>query len=255
MGGSIEDTMFFPRLRRHAKWMFVFLALVFALGFVGFGVGAGGVGIGDLFKDNSGGQTGASVSDARKKTEENPNDAAAWRELSTALQTEGETAQAVAALERAVELQPKDVSMLRELSALYISQGSEKVREAQAAQAAAGLGGSGVPGGLTADGTPITVDKVAEAVSGSANAKVNAASLEARTAFENAVATYQKVAKLQPKDPNVQLELAQTAQSAGDNATAIAAYQRFLQLAPDDANAPLVKQQIKTLQSGQSSGG
>ncbi len=25
----IEDTMFFPRLRRHAKWMFLFLALVF----------------------------------------------------------------------------------------------------------------------------------------------------------------------------------------------------------------------------------
>jgi hypothetical protein len=24
--------MFFPRLRRHAKWMFLFLALVFALG-------------------------------------------------------------------------------------------------------------------------------------------------------------------------------------------------------------------------------
>ena len=31
--------MFFPRLRRQAKWVFLFLALVFALGFVGFGVG------------------------------------------------------------------------------------------------------------------------------------------------------------------------------------------------------------------------
>ena len=29
---SIEDTMFFPKLRRHAKWMFVLLALVFGLG-------------------------------------------------------------------------------------------------------------------------------------------------------------------------------------------------------------------------------
>ena len=28
---SIEDTMFFPKLRRHAKWMFVLLALVFGL--------------------------------------------------------------------------------------------------------------------------------------------------------------------------------------------------------------------------------
>ena len=37
---AIEDTMFFPKLRRHAKWMFVFLALVFGVGFVVFGIGA-----------------------------------------------------------------------------------------------------------------------------------------------------------------------------------------------------------------------
>ena len=34
--------MFFPRLRRQAKWMFVFLALVFGVGFVAFGVGGTG---------------------------------------------------------------------------------------------------------------------------------------------------------------------------------------------------------------------
>ena len=66
---SIEDTMFFPRLRRHAKWMFVLLALVFGLGFVLFGVGAGGVGVGDIFRDASG-TSAQSVSDAREKTEE-----------------------------------------------------------------------------------------------------------------------------------------------------------------------------------------
>jgi len=33
--------MFFPRLRRQAKWVFVFLAAVFCLGFVFFGVGSG----------------------------------------------------------------------------------------------------------------------------------------------------------------------------------------------------------------------
>ena len=42
----IEDTMFFPRLRRHAKWMFLFLALALGLGFVLFGIGAGGIGLG-----------------------------------------------------------------------------------------------------------------------------------------------------------------------------------------------------------------
>ena len=64
---AIEDTMFFPRLRRHAKWMFVLLALVFALGFVVFGVGAGGTGIGDIFRDQGGTSSGQSVSDAQKQ--------------------------------------------------------------------------------------------------------------------------------------------------------------------------------------------
>ncbi len=68
---SIEDTMFFPRLRRHAKWMFVLLALIFGLGFVLFGVGAGGVGVGDVFRD-AGGTSAQSVSDAREKTEDTP---------------------------------------------------------------------------------------------------------------------------------------------------------------------------------------
>ena len=73
---AIEDTMFFPRLRRHAKWMFVLLALIFGLGFVLFGVGAGGTGIGELLRGGGGGGGDSpSVYDARKRVEENPNDA------------------------------------------------------------------------------------------------------------------------------------------------------------------------------------
>jgi outer membrane protein assembly factor BamD (BamD/ComL family) len=46
----------------------------------------------------------------------------------------------------------------------------------------------------------------------------------------------------------VQLELAQTAQSASDYATAIAAYKKFLKLAPDDPSAPDVKRLLKQLE-------
>ena len=31
---SVEDLMFFPKLRRRAKWVFLFLAIAFGLGFV-----------------------------------------------------------------------------------------------------------------------------------------------------------------------------------------------------------------------------
>ena len=44
---SWEDQLFFPRLRRHAKWVFVLLAFAFAFSFVLFGVGSGSTGIGD----------------------------------------------------------------------------------------------------------------------------------------------------------------------------------------------------------------
>ncbi|HJU47072.1 MAG TPA: tetratricopeptide repeat protein [Gaiellaceae bacterium] len=247
MGGAIEDTMFFPRLRRHAKWMFVFLALVFALGFVGFGVGAGGIGIGDIFRDQNS-SSGISVSDAREQTERTPRDPDAWRELSTALQTEGETQEAVSALKEAVSLAPKDLTLLRELSALYVSLGVEKSQEAQQLQIAASLlGGSGIPGALTSNGVAVVTDKVGEAIQGSSSEEVNAAALAANNAYKEAVTTYQSIAKLQPTDPNVQLELAQTAQQAADTATAIAAYERFLELAPDDPTASIVKQQLKTL--------
>ena len=36
---SVEDLMFFPKLRRKAKWVFLLLAIAFGLGFVAFGVG------------------------------------------------------------------------------------------------------------------------------------------------------------------------------------------------------------------------
>jgi len=73
--------------------------------------------------------------------------------------------------------------------------------------------------------------------------------IAAQAASADAVKAYQKIVKLTPDDPNVQIELGQAAQQAGDTKTAIAAYAKFLKLAPDDANAAAVKQQIKQLQA------
>jgi len=82
--------MFFPRLRNHAKWMFVFLALVFGVGFVIFGVGSSlPSGLGDILRNggSSGGQ--ASVSDAQKAIKKEPKNAQAYHELSQAYQRDG----------------------------------------------------------------------------------------------------------------------------------------------------------------------
>src|SRR5919108_4798368 len=78
-GGGYEQTLFFQRIRRQAKWVFVFLAFVFAGSFVVYGVGSGSTGIGDLLRGNfagifgGGGSSGTkSISKAQKEGQKNP---------------------------------------------------------------------------------------------------------------------------------------------------------------------------------------
>ena len=85
-----EDTMFFPKLRAHAKWVFVLLVVVFAGGFVFLGVGSGSTGLGDLLNGNislfGGGGSNSQVSKDRNRIKKNPKDFAAYKDLATALQ-------------------------------------------------------------------------------------------------------------------------------------------------------------------------
>jgi Flp pilus assembly protein TadD len=256
---SIEDTMFFPRLRRHAKWMFVFLAVALGGGFVIFGVGAGGTGVGDILR--GGGQSSGvpSISSATKKTEKNPKDVQAWRDLSLALQTDGKTDAAITAQKQVVALAPKDSDALRELAGLYVAQATAKQQQAQNLQVVTAYTGGAAqtfPGQLTsASNQSLLDDKIGAAVNNQASTEVQKLAIEAQTATSDAVASYKKIAKLHPNDPNVQLELAQGAQQAGDTATAIAAYSKFLKLAPDDPTAAIVKTQLKQLKQSSSTSG
>jgi Flp pilus assembly protein TadD len=244
--------MFFPRLRRHTKWMFVFLALVFGLGFVIFGIGATGTGIGDVLRD-AGGTSGApSISDARERTEANSQDADAWRDLSTAYQTDGQTSPAIAALVHYVALRPKDGDGLRELAGLYLTQGREQTEAAQLAQYRASFasGSTDVIPGLTGpNGQPVATDPISDAIQARASQEVQQLAQGAQDAYTKAVDTYRRLAGVEPGDPSIQLELAQAAEQAGDRSAAIAAYERFLKLAPDDPNTAIVRQQLKQLRS------
>ena len=107
-----SQTMFFPRLRRSAKWVFLALAIVFAAGFTIFGVGSGSGfgGISELWNNNNN-TTKSSVSEtaARKRIQQNPNDVQAYRDLAEALQVKGDLQGAVVALRHVTRLRPGDV--------------------------------------------------------------------------------------------------------------------------------------------------
>jgi cytochrome c-type biogenesis protein CcmH/NrfG len=262
--------MFFPRLRRQAKWVFVFLALVFGFGFVFFGVGSGSSGIEDLLRGNfdlfGSGSTSASkqVKDAQKRTEANPKDAQAWRDLAIALQSDGKPDEAIDAFERYRTLRPKDVDALNQLAALYLRKADDARTHASAIQQASQGAlasqtfqidpNSQLGKGLQGTANPLTgADPINRAVQQSVNEQASAAYSDMSAAYTKSVSVYKAVAKVAPKDPSVQFQLAQAAEAAGDTQTAIAAYKAFLELAPDDPSAQAVRQRLKQLQTPQTS--
>lgn len=241
-------------LRRQAKWMFVLLALVFGVGYVIFGIGGSGTGLGDVLNNGGGAGSGGapSVSEARKKVDANPKDAAALRALATAYQTDGQVTPAIDTLERYIALKPKDVPALQELAGLYLGEWNRRQQEAQEAQYLGSFEAANTIFSQPLDlgaGQSLGQDPITQAVSTRTNDAVTKAYTAASTALSAAQATYAKLAAAAPKDAGVQLQLAQTAQQGGDTQVAIKAYERFLVLAPDDPSAPLVKQQLKQLKA------
>lgn len=251
---SYEQEMFFPRLRRQAKWMFVFLALIFGLGYVVFNVGGSipGTGLGDVLQ-GLGQSSTADVGDARNEVKDHPNDPQAYLKLADALTQNNRTDESIPALEGYLKLKPNDTDQISRLAGLYMGRGSRFQQEAVTAQAevaaatpgAAFAPASGILNQLRAQG------ELEKALSSEANQKLSQASSQAAGAFQSATTLWQRLGRLQPNDSAVQFSLAQSAEQAGDYATAIKAYRQFIKLAPDDPNVPAIKRQIALLKAQQ----
>ena len=231
--------------------MFVLLALVFAGGFVFFGVGSGSNGAGslsDLFNNifNSG-SSGPSISSALKKTQKNPNDAKAWKDLATAYTSKGETQNAINAWVSYVSLRPKDASSLGELAALQVQQAQSYAQDASNAQTQQPFDPTlFTPSTTTKLGQGIGQDPIQQAVQSQSSAAVSDAQTKATTAYQQALTTYLQLTKLTPKDATVRIEAAQTAEAARNYRVAIQNYEKAAQLLPDQAAQ--LRARIKQLQ-------
>lgn len=250
--------MFFPRLRRQAKWMFVFLAVIFGLGYVIFNVGGSipGTGLGDVLQGLA--QTsdaGPSVGESREKTEDEPNNPQGYRDLATALQREGRNSEAIQPLERYVQMRTTDREALRQLGALHMAQA--RTYEEQGAIAQAQLtrltGGSVLsPGTQSPFGQEFANPQITSIESEKWNQQLNQAYLGVQESYKDAVRVFQKLVAVTPDEleadePLIFLQLGQAAQSAGELKAAVTAYERYLEVAPDSASAPAVRAQLPEL--------
>ena len=245
--------MFFPKLRRRAKWVFLLLAVFFGGGFLVFGVGAGGSGIGDYIADlinRPVATEGLSLEDAREAVEERPNDPEARLELARAAQREGQVDEAIGAYERYRTMRPQDEDALRSLAALY---GQEiALAQERAAIASGQAQEASLPRTLAPQDSPflqeITSNSITDSVSSQAEARASAANAEAQRLSALQLDLFQDLTLIVDDDPLIWIQFAQASENAQDYESAVAAYERFLELAPNNPNAEQIRERIDALE-------
>jgi tetratricopeptide (TPR) repeat protein len=258
---SWEEQLFFSRLRRHAKFAYIFLAVVFAIGFVGFGVGSGSTGISDAFSNLFSGGGGGSSVDSRiksdqKKLAKNPSSAALYTDLATLQQQKNESSAAISTLEAGAKANPKNLEILGALATTYRREAEAAKTDAQNAQASLNSTFFTQPGLDTSStlGSAFTSDPVSQAL----KTKASSSFQKLSTTYSKAESAYQRVATASrgtSGEASAQLQLASIALEAlnytgqpTEIQTAIAAYKRYLAIDPNGPNAAQAKQTIKQLQ-------
>jgi tetratricopeptide (TPR) repeat protein len=235
--------------------MFVFLALVFAVGFVIFGVGSGSTGISDVLQNffTGSSSSGPSASSLRKQAEQHPNDPKRWHALATKLETQNKWDEAVDALKRYTALKPRDQSALQELANAYLREVDAEQQTYIAARTRIQVLSPTPPAPPTSTSSlgkalSTVANPIESAISGVLGTQTTDAYNKIIQAETSAVGTYKQLAALSPKDATTQLRLAQVADAAGDATTAEIAYKRFLELAPQGPLAASAKKALKRLQ-------
>ena len=189
--------------------MFVFLALVFGLGYVIFNVGGTIPEPASMISSRVRAEAvGPASATRKKKVRENPNDPAAKLALADALLTQNDRSdEAVPVLlEQYLDQRPRDADVVSRLGRPYMGEGAKHQQEAALAQAEVQAAN---PGSLFAPSDGLmaqfgTGGEATKALSSDANQRLSQQSGEAALAFQQARDLYKRQTELTPDDSSVQ---------------------------------------------------
>jgi tetratricopeptide (TPR) repeat protein len=239
-GGNPNQQLFFMKLRRGQKWVFVVLAVVFAATFVGVGVGSGsGAGLSQLYTGLFGGG-GSDVSKAKDEIKNNPTKG--YLDLARAYETKGNTDQAISAFQSYLALKKNDATVWGELGGLELAHAQTLATRYQNAQQAAQL----------ADPSQAFQPTGTLSTALGANPVYSQASQQASTqttaALNSAVSDYKKVTTIRPKDPTGWQQLATAGENSGDYKTAVTGWKNYIKYYPTSPQRSQIEKRIKQLQ-------
>jgi tetratricopeptide (TPR) repeat protein len=249
-GGNPNQQLFFTRLRRKAKWVYVLLAVLFAITFAFLGVGSGSGGLDQLFSGLNffGGGGGNSVSKAQSYIKKHPTAGKGYRDLATAYESKGDTANAISALQQYTNVKRKDAAAWNELAGLQMTQAQDYLTRYQTAyqnRQLAAPSQSFLPSGKL--GSALGQNKVEQTAASRIDTQLTDLQQRTQLAYNNALSSYGQVTQITPKDSNAWFQLAQAAQQSGDTAQAVKGYKRYLALNPDSSSKAQIQQLIQQL--------
>ena len=257
------------RLRKNGKWVFLLLAVVFAITFVFAGVGTSGPSLIDLLGQDSDSsptetvqKSNTAVQKAEAAAKATPEDPQAWITLAQAEIANDQLDKVPAAAAKAAELAPEDAAVQSTVADIYLAQAAAALQKAQALYATAQGGGlvdgrTAVPQqvipGQSSGATPFQTaqESISSAKLADVSAEVSPLQTQANDAYVAAVAAQTTVTELEPKDPAAWFRLGQIATAANDTTEAITAYEKFVKLAPADPLTKKVEEEIKRLKESQ----
>ncbi len=251
-------------MRRQTKWVFAFLAVVFAGSFVFLGVGSGGSALSDFLNGNIhlfGGGGGPSAESVQKKIDKHPNDPKLRLQLAQLLgkssQKDGNYDPAIAAYRAYLKMKPRDASALNELAQVY--QGKVTVLKTALQSPPT------PPLSALANVSPIpSATTLGTALAAMLPTELSITSLQSgetqqlgkilQGTITAHVGVYQRIAALTPGDSTAFLAAGQAAGSDGDIPLQISLFRQFMKKYPDDPLVPQIKTEINTLKKQLASG-
>ena len=241
-------------MRRQTKWVFAFLAVVFAGSFVFLGVGSGGSALTDFLNGNIhlfGGSSGPSEKSLEKKVAKDPGNAKLRLQLAELYKKNSHWDKSIAEYDAYLKLKPTDTTAMGELGGAYagkITDLQSAVQSPPTPPLAAINGVSPIPSTSTL-GTAISA-LIPTTFSVTSLQAGEAQQLQAilNKTVQKHVGVYLRIAKQSPGDSSQFLAAANIAGTDGDLPLQIKMYKQFLVKYPTDPLVPQIKRNIKTLE-------
>jgi tetratricopeptide (TPR) repeat protein len=238
-GGNPNQDLFFMRLRRKQKWVFLGLAVVFAVSFTLLGVGSGtGGGLTQLWNSIFAGNSDA-VSKAQGEVKTDP--AKGYRDLALAYQTQGDLANAVTAMNSYLQVKKTDASGWTQLAGYYQQQGQTAYTQYQQVLASTQIQSPSsviAPTGKLAGA--FGTNPIDDFYSKQSSSQTGPLYQQATTAFSGAMTAYQNAAKYS-KGKNAKAaalyQAFQEASYAGNQPAALADLQQYVHYRPSAAKS------------------